>query len=148
MSDYGAVAKMLTLGLVAGTIGGMFGIGGGLIMVPALILIFGLDLKTATGTSLFAQLLPVGVLGVLEYWRRGEVQVGAGLWIALGILFGALLGAKLTGVVPGGDMKRLYGLFLVAVGIYFLFWSPSKIPGAAKGSAPIQRAPTQEEVRL
>jgi uncharacterized membrane protein YfcA len=58
--------------------------------------------------------------------------VGAGLWIAFGILFGALIGAKLTGMIPGGDMKRLYGFFLIAVGFYFLFWSPSKIPGAVK----------------
>jgi uncharacterized membrane protein YfcA len=145
MTDSGTILKMLALGLAAGTLGGMFGIGGGLIMVPALILLFGLDLKTATGTSLFAQLLPVGVLGVLEYWRRGEVQLASGLWIAVGILFGALLGAKLTGAISAGDMKRAYGIFLICVGIYFLFWSPAKIAATAKNApiSPIQDASHQ-----
>lgn len=126
MTGADSVVKMLLLGLAAGTIGGMFGIGGGLIMVPALILLFGLDLKTATGTSLFAQLLPVGLLGVLEYYRRGEVQIVSGLWIAVGILFGVLIGAKLTGLLPASEVKRAYGVFLIAVGIYFLLWDPSK----------------------
>jgi uncharacterized membrane protein YfcA len=132
MTGADVIVKMLVLGLTAGTIGGMFGIGGGLIMVPALILVFGLDLKTATGTSLFAQLLPVGVLGVLEYYRRGEVQIGSGLWLAVGILFGALIGAKLTGLLPASDVKRAYGVFLIGVGVYFLFWSPSKFKAATK----------------
>jgi uncharacterized membrane protein YfcA len=125
---------MLTLGLVAGVIGGMFGIGGGLIMVPALVLFFGFDIKTATGTSLCAQLLPVGLLGVREYWRRGEINIGAGLWIALGLLFGALLGARLAGRLSPASMKRAYGVFLVVVGLYFTL-VPSG-PGAKKSAEP------------
>lgn len=120
MSDVTTIGGMLLLGLLAGVIGGMFGIGGGLIMVPALILLFGFDLKTATGTSLLAQLLPVGLLGVREYWKRGQVSVSPGLWIAAGLLLGVLLGAKLTGRINPASMKRLYGLFLLAVGVYFL----------------------------
>jgi hypothetical protein len=98
----------------------MFGIGGGLILVPALILVFNIDSKTAIGTSLLAQLLPVGLLGVREYWRRGEVAIGPGLWIAGGLVIGVLLGALITGRISPTKMRQLYGLFLVAVGIYFL----------------------------
>ena len=68
------IAKMLVLGVSAGILSGMFGIGGGLVIVPVLILLFGFDPKTAVGTSLFALLLPTGLLGVLEYWRRGEMK--------------------------------------------------------------------------
>ncbi len=120
MTSASVVLTMMGVGLGAGVVGGMFGIGGGLIIVPALMLAFGLDQKTATGTSLLAQLLPVAILAVLEYGRRGEIKVGWGLAIAAGLVFGTLLGAKLTGLMKPSDMKRLYGVFLVGVGIYFL----------------------------
>jgi uncharacterized membrane protein YfcA len=122
----------VVLGLVAGTVGGMFGIGGGLIIVPALILFFGYNQKLATGTSLLAQLLPVGILGVWEYWRNHDVQVGEGLSIAVGLLLGAWIGSMLTLSLPGPVVKQAYGVFLVAVGLYFLF-SPA---GPARKSPP------------
>jgi uncharacterized membrane protein YfcA len=130
--SFEAIGKMLGLGVAAGVIGGMFGIGGGLIMVPALILLFGYDTKTASGTSLFAQLLPVGLFGVYEYWRRGEVQVVAGLWVALGLLLGVVIGAMITGRLSGGEVRRAYGIFLILVGIYFLFWSPAQLEAKVK----------------
>jgi uncharacterized membrane protein YfcA len=98
----------------------MFGIGGGLIIVPALVILCGFDQKTATGTSLLAQLLPVAFLAVREFWKRGEVDVPRGLGIAGGLLFGTLIGAMLTGLIPPATMKRAYGAFLIVVGAYFL----------------------------
>jgi hypothetical protein len=132
------VLAMIGVGLGAGIVGGMFGIGGGLIIVPALMLAFGIDQKTATGTSLLAQLLPVAVLAVIEYGRRGEIRVSWGLAIAAGLVFGTLIGAKLTGLLKPADMKRLYGVFLVGVGVYFLFGGTVK-PRAAetKVGAPV-----------
>ena len=99
MTSWQAIAAMVGLGVGAGVVGGMFGIGGGLIIVPALILGFGLDQKTATGTSLLAQLLPVAFLAVREFWKRGEVDIPRGLGIALGLLFGTLIGAMLTSLL-------------------------------------------------
>jgi uncharacterized membrane protein YfcA len=126
---------MVGVGLGAGIVGGMFGIGGGLIIVPALMLGFGLTQKTATGTSLLAQLLPVALLAVLEYGRRGEIEVKWGLAIAFGLLFGTLIGAKLTGMIKNPqDMKRLYGVFLLLVGLYFLV-SPTIKPKPAAAEA-------------
>lgn len=135
---------MVLVGALAGTIGGMFGIGGGLIMVPALILMFGYDQRTAAGTSLFAQLLPVGLLGVAEYWQRKEVHLHHGLCMAVGLVVGAWLGAWLNGLVPREQAKQLYGVFLVGVGLYFLF-SPgdptrrvaAPVPAPATDAAPI-----------
>jgi uncharacterized membrane protein YfcA len=123
------VAKTLVLGVSAGILSGMFGIGGGLVIVPVLILLFGFDPKTAVGTSLFALLLPTGLLGVLEYWRRGEMKFAAGFLIAIGIFSGAYFGARLTGAISTSTMKRAYGVFLILVAIYF-FWSsgPEQIP--------------------
>ncbi len=128
---------MVGLGLGAGVMGGMFGIGGGLIIVPALIILVGLDQKTATGTSLLAQLLPVAFLAVLEFWRRGEVDVPRGLGIAAGLMFGTLIGANLTGLFPPATMKRAYGGFLIIVGAYFVFSTnatPKPVPPAAESA--------------
>ncbi len=126
-----SIAAMVGLGMGAGVVGGMFGIGGGLIIVPALVLGFGFGQKEATGTSLLAQLLPVAFLAVREFWKRGEVDVPRGLGIAAGLVFGTLLGAILTGLIPPATMKRAYGLFLVLVGAYFLIGTrptPAPIP--------------------
>ena len=132
---WSTIAAMVGVGLGAGVVGGMFGIGGGLIIVPALVLAFGFDQKTATGTSLLAQLLPVAFLAVREFWKRGEIDIPSGMGIAFGLLFGTLVGAILTGVIPPASMKRAYGGFLIIVGVYFLVSTPSKPGTIAPASA-------------
>ena len=122
--DRTEIAMMLLVGGCAGVLSGMFGIGGGLVIVPVLMVIWNLDPKTAVGTSLFALLLPTGLLGVLEYWRRGELRFVPGLLIAFGIFCGAYLGARITGSMSASTMKRVYAVFLIAVAIYF-FWTSS-----------------------
>jgi uncharacterized membrane protein YfcA len=136
---------MLVLGVSAGILSGLFGIGGGLVIVPVLILIFGFDPKTAVGTSLFALLLPTGLLGVLEYWRRGEMRFGSGLLIAIGIFSGAYFGARLTGAISASTMKRAYGVFLILVAIYF-FWSSSPTQTPAEVTPPALPEPRLAEL--
>lgn len=139
----------LVLGSVAGILGGMFGIGGGLIIVPGLILVFGLGVKSATGTSLCAQLLPVGILAVAEYWRRGEVDLRVGAAVAVGLFLGMYLGSKTVGVLTPATMKRLYAVFLIGVAIYFLYTSrdagkaPIRPSGEAPPPSPVQPAEAQ-----
>jgi uncharacterized membrane protein YfcA len=120
------MAKILLLGACAGILSGMFGIGGGLVIVPMLIVVGGLDAKTAVGTSLFALLLPTGLLGVLEYWRRGELRLLPGLLVALGLFCGTYFGARITGGLSISAMKRVYAVFLIAVAVYFLWTSRSE----------------------
>jgi uncharacterized membrane protein YfcA len=125
------IAKMLVLGVSAGILSGMFGIGGGLVIVPALILLLGFDPKTAVGTSLFALLLPTGLLGALEYWRRGEMKPLDGFLIAVGLFSGAYFGARVTSLLSASSMKRTYAVFLIVVGIYILWTStlsPKTVP--------------------
>ena len=69
------VMQMLAIGLVAGLTGGMFGLGGGAIMVPAMVFLVGLDQKLATGTSIAAQILPIGILGAVVYYRNGNMNM-------------------------------------------------------------------------
>src|SRR5262249_45429394 len=118
----------------------LFGIGGGLIIVPALVLIFGFDTKTAIGTSLFVILLPTGLLGVWQYWKNEELRVSAGIWIALGVFCGAYIGAVAAGLVTETAMKRLYAVFLLIVATYFLLAPEGVARRPTESSQPKQSA--------
>jgi uncharacterized protein len=138
MTDYLEIARMLGLGLAAGLLSGLFGIGGGLVIVPALVILFGFSPKVAVGTSLFVILLPTGLLGVWEYWKTGDIRPGAGLWIALGVFIGAYFGALYAGYISQASMKRLYACFLLVVALYFLFApSPSAARRAEAAAKPV-----------
>jgi uncharacterized protein len=108
------------LGLVAGVASGMFGIGGGAVIVPVLVTFLGFPQKVAVATSLGALLPPVGLLAAIEYYQHGNLELGTALPVALGLLAGAWFGAKLTISLPSATVKRLYGAFLLAIGLKFL----------------------------
>ena len=103
----------LAVGLIAGVLSGVFGIGGGVVIVPALIFLGGFVPITATGTSLGALLLPVGALGAYEYYRKGHLQIGAALWIALGLFLGVWVGARLAQHLSPIQLRRAFAVFLV-----------------------------------
>ena len=110
----------LAIGLVAGIASGLFGIGGGVVIVPALTMLLHFDQKLATGTSLGALLLPVGLPAVLAYNDVGDVNIGAAAPIAVLLLIGAFFGARITLALPTKTVRRLYGFFLLFVGLRFL----------------------------
>jgi uncharacterized membrane protein YfcA len=105
------------IGLGSGVLSGIFGIGGGLLIVPSLIVLMGMTIKQAAGTSLAALLLPVGILGVLEYWRAGQIDVRVAAVLALGLLIGAFIGARLALGLPNELVQRAFGVLLVVVGV-------------------------------
>ena len=109
------IIVFIAIGFAAGILAGLFGVGGGLIIVPALVLLAHFTPITAIGTSLAALLLPVGALGVWEYYKRGHLNIPAALFIAIGIFFGALLGAKLAHQMSPLQLKRGFAVFLVVV---------------------------------
>lgn len=111
----------LAIGLVAGAMGGLFGIGGGIVIVPALALLLGFAQKKAQGTSLVALVAPVGILGLVTYYKAGNVDLKAGAWIAGGFVLGSLAGAVLANQLGNDLMKRMFGAFLVIVGLYIFF---------------------------
>jgi uncharacterized membrane protein YfcA len=111
------------IGLLAGVLSGLFGIGGGIVIVPLLVLLVGLTTTQAAGTSLAALLLPVGALGALEYWRAGFVDLGFAAILAVGLLVGAYMGARLGISLPVETVQRAFGVLLVIVGIRFIFFS-------------------------
>jgi uncharacterized membrane protein YfcA len=103
------------IGLAAGVLSGMFGIGGGVLIVPALIYFAKMPIKMATGTSLGALLLPVGLLGAWAYYQAGNIDWRASLTVAIGLFFGAFVGAKLTQSMPPQLLQRLFAVFLVVM---------------------------------
>src|SRR5207244_5212491 len=87
------------IGLVGGVVSGLFGVGGAIVIVPALVLLVKLPPHTASGTSLAALLLPVGLLGAVEYYRRGQGNIPYAAIVAAGLFVGAFIGAALAGGV-------------------------------------------------
>jgi uncharacterized protein len=107
----------LAIGLVAGVLSGLFGVGGGILIIPALIFFANFPTKLALGTSLGALLLPVGLLGAYTYYKSGNLDIRASLLIALGLFFGAWLGAKLAHALPGATLQRMFAVFIVIMAV-------------------------------
>lgn len=116
--------QLLLIGLAAGVAGGMFGIGGGAIMVPAMVLLLGLDQKFATGTSVAAQILPIGILAAIVYYQKGNLNIKYALIIAVGLIIGNLFGALFANqpFISSEMMKKLYGIFLLVIGLRYLLY--------------------------
>jgi uncharacterized membrane protein YfcA len=111
------VAIFLAIGLAAGVLSGMFGIGGGILIVPSLLFLAKFSTKIALGTSLGALLLPVGLLGAYTYYRDGNLNLRASLLIAVGLFFGAWIGAKLAQHLSGATLQRMFAIFIVLMAV-------------------------------
>ncbi|MEX2242992.1 MAG: sulfite exporter TauE/SafE family protein [Fimbriimonadaceae bacterium] len=115
-------------GLLAGLTGGLFGVGGGVIAVPFTVLAFGFPQHLAQGTSLLALTLPVAAFGAYNYHRKGNVDVRAGICIALGIVGGGYLGSKFALGLEPVTMQRAFSVFVVTMAAYLFFKKQPKSP--------------------
>jgi uncharacterized membrane protein YfcA len=107
----------IPIGLCAGVLSGLFGVGGGLVIVPSLIILAGFPILMATGTSLAVIMLPLGIFAVYEYYKHGNVNISAALWIAAGFIFGAWIGAWSAQRIDPLYLKRAFAVFLVVVAV-------------------------------
>jgi uncharacterized protein len=114
------VLTMCALGAAAGVLGGLFGIGGGILVIPGLVYLAGMDQKMAQGTTLLMLLPPIGLFAAWEYWRRGEASWAAALWLCIGFLLGAWLGARWSGTFSAAWLRRGFGILMVLVGLRML----------------------------
>lgn len=114
------VITLLGIGLAAGTLSGLVGIGGGLVIVPLLIMLGGMSQIAAQGTSIGALILPVGIFAAIKYYKAGNLDVRSSLFIALAMALGAFLGATLALKLPQDTLKKIFGIVLIAAGIKFL----------------------------
>lgn len=111
------IISYILLGLFGGIVSGSLGIGGGVIMVPLLVMVFGLTQHQAQGTALAVMLPPVFILAVMQYYWAGNVKVQMAIFIALGFIFGGYIGAHYVQNIPSAYLKRMFGVFLILVGI-------------------------------
>lgn len=112
----------VSLGLIAGILGGIVGIGGGIILVPALVLLFGFKQHIAQGTTLAALIPPVGLFAAYVYYKNGNVHLPGALLIALGFLFGALFGARISNHLSQELLQRIFGILLLGIGMKMTFF--------------------------
>lgn len=115
------IALIIIVGLAAGMLSGLIGVGGGIIIVPALIYILGFSQKGAQGTSLGLLMLPVGILGVINYYRNGYIDYKIVLLLAFGFLVGSFFGSKLALSMPQAMLKKIFAFILIGVALEILF---------------------------
>jgi uncharacterized membrane protein YfcA len=111
---------VLGIGLSAGIVSGFFGIGGGTLIVPALVLLLGLPIHVAVGTSLAALLPPVGLLGAWKYYQEGQLNITYALLLGIGLMLGVYLGAEVAVHISGPNLRRAFAIFLIVLSIRLL----------------------------
>lgn len=113
-------ALYIILGLAAGIFSGMFGIGGGTILIPALVYLIGLTQHQAQGTTLAIMIPPIGLLAAWRYWQAGNVKISLAGFICLGFFFGGLIGANFIHNVSEPMLKKLFGVYLLFISLKML----------------------------
>jgi uncharacterized membrane protein YfcA len=117
---------LLLIGLAAGMLSGMVGIGGGVVIVPALVYFLAFSQKTAQGTSLAMLMFPVGILGVLQYYKQGHVDFKIVVFVALGFILGSLIGSKVSLGMSDDKVKKFFGIVMLLVSLKMLFFDKKK----------------------
>ncbi len=113
---------LLCIGIAAGMLSGMVGVGGGIIIVPALVYFLGFSQQTAQGTSLSILLLPTGIFAVINYYKEGYVDWKVALIIASSFLLGGFIGSKVAISLDQNIVKKIFATFMVLMGLKMLIW--------------------------
>lgn len=114
------ILLFLLLGLGVGALSGLIGIGGGVLVTPALIFLFGFSQYQVQGTTLAMLVPPIGILGAWTYYQQGHVNVSAAVFLCVGFVLGGLLGAQVAVDLPETFLQRLFGVVMLGVGIRML----------------------------
>ncbi|MCB1060281.1 MAG: sulfite exporter TauE/SafE family protein [Calditrichaeota bacterium] len=115
------IVAYLILGLAAGVLSGLVGIGGGILIVPALVFIFGLTQQQAQGTTLALMVPPIGILAAWTYYKQGFVDLKIAGLICAGFVLGGLLGARFAVGMTSATLQKVFAVFLIIVGVKMLF---------------------------
>ncbi len=122
-----AFVKLVLIGALAGVSSGFFGIGGGIVIVPALIYWAGYSQHRAVGTSLAVLLPPVGLAATIEYYRKGNVDIRAAMISAASMLIGGYVGAFVANKLSGPHLRLLFGLFVLGLGVYLIYGAARRL---------------------
>jgi uncharacterized membrane protein YfcA len=115
-----AIIILIIVGVLSGMLSGLVGVGGGILIVPALVFFMKYDQLSAQGTSLAVLLLPVGIIAVYHYYQAGNININHALIISIGFVVGGYFGSKLAYIVPKETMKILFGIFMMIIALRFL----------------------------
>ncbi|MFO7735914.1 MAG: sulfite exporter TauE/SafE family protein [bacterium] len=115
------ILSYLLIGFSAGTISGLIGIGGGIIITPLLILLFEFSQHTAQGTTLALMVPPIGILAAYTYYKSGHVDVNAAIYICISFVIGGLIGSKFAMTIPRETLQRIFGFAMIIIGFYMIF---------------------------
>ena len=133
--DIQTVLIIILVGVAAGMLSGLVGVGGGIIIVPALVYFIGFSQKTAQGTSLALIMLPVGIFGVIQYYKQGHVDYRIVGILAIGFLVGSLFGSKLALSISQEALKKVFAVLMIIIAIKMLFLDkPKKTDAGTKQS--------------
>jgi len=124
--DLQTIIILILIGVAAGMLGGMVGVGGGIIIVPALIFFLGFSQKMAQGTSLGILLLPVGLLGVMQYYKQGQVDLRVVGIISLAFFVGSFYGSRIALALPQETVKKIFAILMLVVAIKMMFFDKKK----------------------
>lgn len=124
--DIQTILIIIVVGIAAGILGGLVGVGGGLIIVPSLVYFIGFSQKTAQGTSLGLIMLPVGILGVLQYYKQGHVDFRVVGMLAVGFLLGSFFGSKVALSLSQETVKKIFACLMILIAIKMLFFDKAK----------------------
>jgi uncharacterized membrane protein YfcA len=122
----------------------MVGIGGGLVIVPALVFFFGMDQKMAQGTSLMIITLPVTAMGAYTYWKNGNASIPSSIYVALTFLVGGYLGGVLANKMDTNTVRKIFAVFMIAVSIKMLFFDKPRpkpqrpTPSSTESNSPLR----------
>lgn len=108
------------LGLLAGALSGLIGIGGGIIIVPALVLLFGFSQLKAQGTTIALMIPPIGLLAAWTYYRKGYVDIKVAALVCLGFVLGGLIGANIATVLSNAVLEKIFGVILLFIALRML----------------------------
>jgi uncharacterized membrane protein YfcA len=117
---------LILIGLASGILGGMVGIGGGIIIVPALVYFLSFSQKMAQGTSLAILLLPIGLLGVIQFYKQGYIDIRFSIIIALAFFFGSYFGSRLALSMSQESVKKIFAILMLLIALKMLFLDKAK----------------------
>ena len=112
----------IAIGLTAGILSGLLGIGGGIILVPALVYLLGLTQHQAQGTTLVLMVPPIGLLAALKYYSQGNVKLAIAVFVCIGFFFGGLVGASFAQKIDDAVLRKVFGLVMLAISVRMVFF--------------------------
>jgi uncharacterized membrane protein YfcA len=119
--EIGTLILLIIIGFAAGFVGGLIGVGGGIVVIPALVILLGMTQGQAQGTNLAMMIPPIGILAAYNYWKNDMVNIKFALILAATFIIGGYLGSKVSVQIPQVTLKKVFSILLIIVAIKMFF---------------------------